>query len=108
VTENNEVSNEFEDQPDAEPEPSAVHAAVKNAIEHSATDPRVQQVPLAPCPCGTGEPNLMLDVPQGQKIGRASCSLCGVWGVDFLVPRTQDQNLIGAAASKAWNEAPRG
>ena len=107
MTENNEVSNKFED----EPRPEAVAAAVREALpdfETSATDPRVQQIPLLPCPCGSTEANLMLDVPQGQKVGRATCSLCGVWGVDFLVPRSQDQNLIGAAASKAWNEAPRG
>jgi len=106
VTENNEVSNEFEDVPAAEPEPAEVAAAVRQAIVEQ--QPAVTQTDLLPCVCSDGQTNLMIDVPNGQKIGRATCSVCGVWGVDFLVPRSQDQNLIGAAASKAWNEAPRG
>lgn len=89
------------------PEPSAVHAAVKEALVPPANRPPVTQIPLAPCPCGNNETNLLLDVPQGQKVGRATCSICGIWGVDFLVPRSQDQELVGQAASKAWNEAPR-
>ena len=87
-------------------EPSEVHEAVKTAIAEQ--QPVVAQVQLALCPCSDGETNLMLDVPQGSKVGRASCSTCGVWGVDFLMPRTQDKDIISAAASKAWNEAPRG
>jgi len=51
--------------------------------------------------------NLLIDLPQGSKVGRAGCSACGVWGVDFLAPRTQDQELVGKHAAKAWNEAPR-
>jgi len=92
--------------PDAEPAPAAVAEAVKQAIIEQP--PAVQQIKMAPCPCAGGETNLLLDVPQGSKVGRASCSMCGVWGVDFLVPRTQEQELVAKAAAKAWNEAPRG
>jgi len=114
VSESNEEQNDFEDvpavetpaeetAPTAQPEPSAVHEGVKKAIAEQAA----KQIQLAPCPCGSPESNLMLDVPQGSKIGRASCGACGVWGVDFLVPRVQDQELVGKYAAKAWNEAPR-
>jgi len=38
---------------------------------------------------------------QGTKVGRATCGSCGVWGVDFLAPRTQEQEPVGKAAAKA-------
>ena len=62
---------------------------------------------LSPCMCGAAEPNVVIEIPNGTKIGRATCGECGIWGVDFLAPRSQDQNVIGAAATKAWTEAPR-
>lgn len=108
MSENNEQPTDLNAEPalELEPEPSAVHAAVKEAL--IPEQPAVQQIKLAPCPCSAGETNLMLDAPAGSKVGRASCSVCGVWGVDFLVPRSQSQELIATAAAKAWNEAPRG
>lgn len=102
--------NEFEEKPvqtpaeETAPKPSAVHEAVKKALVPSTVS---QKINLEPCPCGAVKVNLMVDVGQGTKIGRATCGACGVWGVDFLAPRTQDQELFGKAASKAWNEAPR-
>lgn len=110
MSENNQDPNEFKDQPEVKtpaeetaPKPEAVHEAVKQAIAQSA----VQQIKLEPCPCGTPNVNLLLDVAPNNKVGRASCGACGVWGVDFLAPRTKDNELIGKAAAKAWNEAPR-
>ena len=101
--------NDFEDVPsqqeEAAPKPEAVAEAVREAIKQN---PGAIQMELAPCPCGTPNVNLMIDLPQGAKVGRAGCGTCGVWGVDFLAPRTQDQDLLGKAAAKAWNEAPRG
>lgn len=86
-------------------DPSAVHEAVKAALDVTAP-PKIE---LLPCACGAPEVNLVIDAPrQGEKVGRVSCSDCGAWGVDFLVPRTQDQELIGKKAAQAWNEAPRG
>lgn len=114
MSENNEGANEFEDQPvqtpaeETAPKPTDtvdVSAAVKQALERQA--PGVTQIQLAPCPCGTPNVNLLIDVPQGNKVGRGTCGSCGVWGIDFLVPRSQDKDLLGRAAAKAWNEAPR-
>ena len=83
---------------------SEVPAAVREALREPVP---VAQIQLAPCPCGVTNVNLLIDLPQGSKVGRAGCSACGVWGVDFLAPRTQDQELVGKHAAKAWNEAPR-
>lgn len=86
--------------------PEAVHDAVKAAIA-SDQEQAAGLVQLGQCPCGAANMNLMLEIPQGAKVGRATCGTCGVWGVDFLAPRTQDQNVVSVAAAKAWNEAPR-
>lgn len=114
MSETNEDANDFAGDPaenaevqtpaeETAPKPAALAEAVKVAL----AEQRVTQVQLAPCPCGTPNVNLILDMAQGSKVGRASCSACGIWGVDFLAPRTQDQDLVGKAAAKAWNEAPR-
>jgi len=99
-----QVPNEFVDGPDQEPLPETIEAAVKNAI--AAKTP--QRIELRPCPCGELSVTLMMDAAPNSKIGRATCGTCGTWGVDFLVPRSQDQNLVGMKAAEAWNEAPRG
>ncbi len=104
-------SNEFEEQAvktaaeETAPNTEAVHEAVHRALQRQA--PGVVQIVLAPCPCGTANVNLLIDLPQGSKVGRAGCGACGVWGVDFLAPRSNDKELMGRAAAKAWNEAPR-
>lgn len=124
MSENNgEGANEFVDQPEARdaktgervpepvqtsaeetaPQPAAVAEAVKAAI----TQQGVNQIKLEPCPCGVANVNLIIDIAQGGKVGRGTCGACGIWGVDFLAPRSQDQELIGKACAKAWNEAPR-
>lgn len=98
-------TNQEEAAPEAQPpeDPNKVAEAIAKALE-SQGPPRAS---LKGCPCGElQEPKINIDVSQ-DKVGRATCGGCGVWGVDFLVPRTQDQNLIGAAAAKAWNDAPR-
>lgn len=87
------------------PKAKKVDAAVKRALEKQA--PGVQQIELQPCPCGTVAVNLLVDLPQGSKVGHGTCGSCGVWGVDFLSPRSNDKELIANAAAKAWNEAPR-
>lgn len=99
-------NNEFADDgvPD-QPGPDAVADAVKQAI--AAQQATGQRINLAPCPCGERNVTVMLDIPQGSKVGRATCGTCGTWGVDFLVPRSQDQNLAGKKAAEAWNDAPR-
>ena len=78
---------------------------MKRALERQA--PGVTQIKLEPCPCGTVNVNLLVDLPQGSKVGHGTCGSCGVWGVDFLAPRSNDKELIASAAAKAWNEAPR-
>jgi len=111
VSENNEDANEFDTPAEVQtaaeetaPEPSEVHDAVKQALNvPQVTD----QIMLEPCPCGTANVNLLIDVPQGSKVGRATCGACGIWGVDFLAPRSQDKEIMGRAATKVWNEAPR-
>lgn len=113
MSETNEDANEFAGDPaddqvktpaeETAPQPDAVADAVKTALAEQG----VTQIQLAPCPCGAVNVNLILDMAQGSKVGRASCGSCGIWGVDFLAPRTQDQELVGKAAAKAWNEAPR-
>jgi hypothetical protein len=114
VSENNEIANEFDSQPEVPivptpaeetaPAPAAVAEGVKEALKQKG----MAQVMLQPCPCGVAGVNLILDLPERGKVGRATCSACGAWGIDFLAPRTKDQELIGVAAAKAWNEAPRG
>lgn len=116
MSETNEEANEFAGDPAEETvktpaeetAPAADPDAVSEAVARALAEQKVTQVQLAPCPCGTANVNLLIDLPQGSKVGRAGCSACGVWGVDFLAPRTQDQDLVGKAAAKAWNEAPRG
>jgi len=116
VSESNEDANEFETPaevltpaeetaPEAMPNTEAVHEAVHRALAKQA--PNVVQRNLEPCPCGTDNVNLLIDVAQGSKVGRATCGACGIWGVDFLAPRSQDKELMGRAATKVWNEAPR-
>lgn len=116
MSDDKEDTNEFEDQPETlakvqtaaeetAPEPAAVSAAVKRALERQA--PGVTQIKLEPCPCGTVNVNLLVDLPQGSKVGHGTCGSCGVWGIDFLAPRSNDKELIATAAAKAWNEAPR-
>ncbi len=118
MSENEEVGNKFADDPadqqdamvntpseETAPHPTAVADAVNEALQKQA--PGKVAIQLNDCPCGSAG-DLMLDVPQGTKVGRASCSNCGVWGVDFLVPRTNNQEILAKAAGKAWNEAPRG
>lgn len=102
-----ENENEFVQTPEEEtapePQPSEIHDAVRNALAQQGA----QQISLAPCPCGTANFSLVLDLPQGSKVGRGTCGACGIWGIDFLAPRSQDKDLIGRTAAKAWNEAPR-
>lgn len=112
MSKNKKDRTEPKDQPEVKtaaeetaPQPKKVDAAVKRALEKQA--PGVQQIELQPCPCGTSAVNLLVDLPQGSKVGHGTCGSCGVWGVDFLAPRTNDQELIANAAAKAWNEAPR-
>lgn len=108
MSETNEEANEFDEGVKSNQEEAApVAAPVAEAVSRALAENNVTQVQLAPCPCGTPNVNLLIDLPQGSKVGRAGCSACGVWGVDFLAPRTQDQDLVGNAAAKAWNEAPR-
>ena len=112
MNDNNDEQSEPIDQPEVptaseeaapEPKPSQVHDAVRSALANEMA----QHVVLSSCPCGSTNVNLMIDLPQGSKVGRATCGACGTWGVDFLAPRTQDQDLLGKVAAKAWNEAPR-
>ena len=94
-------------EPDApqEPEPSAVHKAVTDAIAQTQEENKVE---LSACPCMKHDPaEIVVESQQGTKVGHAICSHCGVWGVEFLIPRTQDQNVLARAAAKAWNDAPR-
>lgn len=85
-----------------EVDPDAAAEAIQRALAGAKRGPQ-----LRPCACGATEFNLMIELPQSSKVGRATCGACGTWGIDFLAPRTQDQNLISSAAAKAWNEAPR-
>lgn len=80
----------------------AAAEAIQRALAGAKRGPQ-----LSPCACGATDFNLMIELPQSSKVGRATCGACGTWGIDFLAPRTQDQNLISGAAAKAWNEAPR-
>ena len=112
MSDNKEDPNEFEDQPEVQtaaeetaPQTEEVAGAVKRALQRQA--PGVTQIQLEPCPCGTVNVNLLVDLPQGGKVGHGTCGSCGVWGVDFLAPRSNDKELIASAAAKAWNEAPR-
>lgn len=107
MSETNEEENDFDENVKSNQE-EAAPTAVNEAVARALAESKVTQVQLAPCPCGTPNVNLLIDLPQGSKVGRAGCSACGVWGVDFLAPRTQDQEIVGHAAGKAWNEAPRG
>ena len=100
------------DHPDAAPAeaPSQdqLNAAVQKALDQGAA----RRIEIAPCMCGANAPgtppvDLTVRMQQGSQVARASCSGCGVWGVDFLVPQTNNQELVAVAAAKAWNEAPR-
>ena len=118
MSETTEIENEFAGDPAETPDhvasnqeeaaPTADNPKIQEAVARALAEGKVTQVELAPCPCGVPGVNLLIDLPQGSKVGRAGCSACGVWGVDFLAPRTQNQELVGQAAGKAWNEAPRG
>lgn len=101
------------DHPDAgatpeAPSQDALNAAVQTALAQGAA----KRVEIRPCMCGANAPgtdpvDLTIRMEQNSKVGRVCCSGCGVWGVDFLVPLTNNQELIAQAATKAWNEAPR-
>lgn len=105
VTENNEVQNAFENTPAVEPEPSEVHAAVVEEL--AKENPDMVRIEMAPCACGQPMEKLTLDTSGNNKVGRVVCGQCGIWGVEFLIPRTDQQEVVGKAATKAWNEAPR-
>lgn len=116
MSETNEDANDFAGDPAENAEvqtpaeetaPKPDNPALQQAVSAALAKQGVTQIQLAPCPCGTPNVNLILDMAQNSKVGRASCGACGIWGVDFLAPRTQDQDLVGKAAAKAWNEAPR-
>lgn len=61
----------------------------------------------APCPCGQVPEQLIIEIPQQGKIGRASCGTCGAWGIEFLRGVTQDNEVILDKAHAAWDSAPR-
>jgi hypothetical protein len=61
----------------------------------------------AQCPCGAIPEQLVLEVPQQGKIGRASCATCGTWGVEFLRGVSQEPEMILDKAHAAWDAAPR-
>lgn len=115
MSESNETPNEFEEAPTAAPdepvktpaEETAPNVELSDAVKEAIAKQGVTRIDLAPCPCGAQNVNLMLELDANSKIGRASCGSCGAWGIDFLAPRTQDKELVGRAAAKAWNEAPR-
>lgn len=62
----------------------------------------------APCPCGQVPEQLIIEIPQQGKIGRASCGTCGTWGVEFLRGVTSENEVILDKAQAAWDSAPRG
>ena len=74
MSDNKEDANEFEDQPEVqtaaeetaptpevEQKPSEVPEAVRRALQKQGT----VQIQLAPCPCGTVNVNLVIELPQG-------------------------------------------
>ena len=79
--------------------------------QESNQEPSTEQPATPPasvsCPCGNTAGDIVISAEPNQQVGRVSCGTCGAWGVDFLIPRVKDQNAVGAAASKAWSEAPR-
>lgn len=63
--------------------------------------------PLAPCPCGTVPENLLIEMPDRAKYGRAMGDCCGDWSIEFKNGYTQDPEKTTARAREAWNDAPR-
>ncbi len=59
-----------------------------------------------PCPCGKVPEQLMLEVNEQNKLGRALCP-CGVWGLEFLRGFEKDPEKILDKAQQAWDSAPR-
>jgi hypothetical protein len=59
------------------------------------------------CPCGEVPEQLILEVNQESKVGRASCGACGTWGVDFLRGVAREPEAILDKAQAAWDAAPR-
>lgn len=64
-------------------------------------------IALAPCPCGRQPQNLVIEMPQRAKYGRASGDCCAEWSVEFRNGYSDDPQLTQERAVKAWNEAPR-
>ena len=124
MTENNETPNDFVQTPEEETAPQAkveshnqqggVTAAevngeqsnVQEAVQAALAKAGVKEVLIQPCICGETK-DLSIKVAQNSAVGRVTCAGCGIWGVDFLVPAVNDQDIVGRAATKAWNEAPR-
>ena len=88
--------------PDAPPAPDATVIPPGRA-EVKADTKRIYQ----PCPCGAVPEQLVLEVNQESKVGRATCGNCGVWGVDFLRGLAREQEPILDKAQAAWDAAPR-
>lgn len=61
---------------------------------------------FAPCPCGKVPEQLMLEIDERNKLGRASCP-CGAWGVEFLRGFEKEPEKILDKAQQAWDSAPR-
>lgn len=69
--------------------------------------PAAKERTYKPCPCGKVPEQLIIEIPQQGKLGRAVCGICGEWGVDFLRGMTQDPESILDKAQAAWDAAPR-
>ena len=59
------------------------------------------------CPCGKTPTQLILEVSQEGKVGRATADCCGIWGVDFLRGYAREPEAILDKAQAAWDAAPR-
>jgi hypothetical protein len=83
---------------------------IEQAAEAAASGAKQEQPEkreFKACPCGVVPEQLLLEVPQQGKVGRATCGTCGVWGMDFLRGHTQDPEAILDKAHAAWDSAPR-
>jgi hypothetical protein len=85
----------------------AAAAAAATPVEPEA--PPATEVPRAyqDCPCGATPERLVIEISEQNKVGRASCSACGTWGVEFLRGHTMEQEAILDKAHAAWDAAPR-
>ena len=79
----------------------------KKRVKKTARQPKTKKPEILPCPCGASPDGVGISMPQGSQVGHASCKSCGVWGVDFLIPKVQDKAIIITTAIMAWNGAPR-